>query len=426
MDESIDGNSTVHTTVGKLDKLVVYEVNPLIFAEQNALRTVNEQLDRIAAMGVNVLWLMPINEEGQLKSVGSPYCVKNYKTLNSVMGTTDELKILVDAAHAKGMKVIMDWVANHTSWDNAWIENKSWYTQDAEGNIQSPAGFNWTDVADLNFDNQDMRTEMIECMKYWINTANVDGFRCDYAEGVPHDFWAEAITQLKILKGEDLLMLAETGSADYLKDGFDMVYSWDFAYKLQSVFQGAATLSDLITTYKNEESNLPTGTRRMRYITNHDMSSEKGLLAAYKTAEGSLAAFVIATALNGVPLIYSSQELAYANQLPFFNYVAVDWNQNPRVGSAYEKLMAVYAQSQALQSGETKLYANSEKVACIYRISQAQRMLVFINVTNEEQTVKVPMERVGEQVKELITGETQTLTNSLTLKAYQYMLMEIQ
>ncbi|MCD7970216.1 MAG: hypothetical protein LUF87_07675 [Alistipes sp.] len=168
----------------EIDRVVIYEAYPGMFGTSNTLTAISGQLDNIKSLGVNILWLMPIYEQGVYKGIGSPYCVKDYKAVNPNYGTLDDLKSLVSAAHGKGMRVILDWVANHTSWDNAWItDHPDWYTQNSDGEIISPPGFDWPDVADLNYDNADMRAAMLDAMKYWVTEADVDGYRCDYAEG---------------------------------------------------------------------------------------------------------------------------------------------------------------------------------------------------------------------------------------------------
>ena len=215
---------------------VIYEANPKLFARSGALKAIEGRLDDILDLGADILWLMPIYEQGSLNAIGSPYCVRDYEAVNPDYGTLEDLQSLVATAHDKGMKVILDWVANHTSWDNVWIaDHKDWYTQDAGGNIISPEGMGWSDVADLNFDNRELRQAMTEAMSYWIREADVDGFRCDYAEGVPLDFWKEAITALRSEKS-DLLMLAEGGESDLYSAGFDLVYGWSFASDLEQLF----------------------------------------------------------------------------------------------------------------------------------------------------------------------------------------------
>lgn len=407
------------------NKYVVYEVNPKLFGTSGAFNAIAGRLDEIKSLGVNVLWIMPVYEEGVLKSVGSPYCVKNYKQLNAQYGTLVELRSLVDKAHGKGMSVLFDWIANHTSWDNAWIENKAWYTQDAGGNIISPAGMGWADVADLNFDNTDMRKAMLDAMKYWVTEANIDGYRCDYADGVPDDFWKQAIAELKTLKGDDLVMLGEGSRSTLFADGFDMVFSFSFASKLQEVYAGKETLSTLYTTHKQEYANVPEGKQRLRYITNHDLASENSPLKVYKTDRGAMSAFVLTTMLAGSPLIYSSQEVGYASALSFFNTRTLDWSANAAYLAEYKKVMGIYTASDALRKGTLKTYETGS-VATFYRESQKQKVLVLVNTTNQSQTVRIPIERAGDNVKSLLDGATSVLPASLELEPYQYCIWQKQ
>lgn len=405
------------------NEIVIYEANPKVFARTNALNAIAARLDEIQGLGVNVLWLMPVYEQGVKQAVGSPYCVKDYKKLNAEYGTLDDLKSLVTKAHEKGMRVIFDWVANHTSWDNVWMQNKSWYTQDAGGNIISPAGMGWTDVADLNYNNADMRAAMLEAMKYWVETADVDGYRCDYAEGVPDDFWKQAIEALKVIKGDELLMLAEGGASTLFADGFDLVYGWNFNSKLQEVFAGKATLSALYDAHKQEYQGIPQGKRRLRYSTNHDLASEHSPLQVYQNERGAMAAFVIASMLDGTPLIYSSQEIAYPQALSFFGYKLMDWNSNSAYLSEYKQLMAVYKASATLRGGELKMYETG-KVASFYRTDGKKGLFVVVNTSNEAQTIKTPIERVGNRVKNLMDNETTTLSAALAVEPYQYLIWE--
>lgn len=406
-------------TVNAGNEVVMYEANPRVFAPSGSLNAIANRLDEIKALGVNTLWLMPIYEQGVIKAIGSPYCVKDYKKVGAEYGTLNDLKSLVQQAHNKGIKVILDWVANHTSWDNQWISNKSWYTQDTSGNIIQPEGTNWADVADLNYDNADMRKAMIEAMKYWVQEADVDGYRCDYAEGVPDDFWKTAITELKTIKGDDLLMLAEGSKASLFADGFDVVYGWDFAYKLQEVYAAKADVAALFATHKQEYLNVPTGKQRLRYTTNHDMATENSSIEAYNGEQGSLSAFVIAATLGGTPLIYSSQEIGYGKSLSFFSYQPMDWSSNADCLNVYKQIMDVYKSSQALQKGELKTYS-VDKVACYYRSFQQEHVFVVVNTSGQAQTVKMPIERVGDRVKNLLDNVVSTVPSAMTVAPYHY------
>ena len=200
---------TPFAEVPEISDVVMYEINERAFSTTGTFAGILPRLDSIKALSVNVIWLMPIHPIGVLNTVNSPYCVKNYLKVNPDYGTLEDLRTLVREAHKRKMAVILDWAANHTSWDNPWIENKAWYTQDGNGNIIHPAGTNWQDVADLNYNNADMRLAMIKAMKYWVLAANIDGYRCDAADYVPYDFWKQAIDTLINVPNRKLIMLAE-------------------------------------------------------------------------------------------------------------------------------------------------------------------------------------------------------------------------
>ena len=402
---------------------VIYEVYPGLYEKGNAFNSISNQLDNIKALGVNVVWLMPIYDQGVLKGIGSPYCIKDYKKINSDYGTLDELKSLVSKAHNKEMKVILDWVANHTSWDNVWIQNKDWYTQDNNGNIVSPPGMGWNDVADLNYDNQNMRHEMIDAMIYWVKEANIDGYRCDFAEGVPDDFWQESIKELKQLKGDELLMLAEGGKSSLLLNGFDMVYGWDFAYKLQDLYSGKITVKNLYETHSQEYKDVPEGKQRMRYITNHDMASNQSPIEAFNGEKGALSAFVIASTLGGSPMIYSSQEIGYSTTLSFFTHTNINWNSNQIYTNEYKKIMNIYISSDALKKGTLKTYENG-KVATYVRKSQSESILIMVNTTNEQVEAKTPIEFSQEELKNLLNNSNEKMPAVLTLEPYQYKILK--
>ncbi len=184
-----------------LQNVVMYEVNLRAFSQTGDLAGVTARLDQIQSLGANVLWLMPIHPIGQDRSVGqlgSPYSVRDYGAVSSEYGSLSDLKTLVGAAHNRGMSVLMDWVANDTAWDNPWITaHPDWYTHNAQGQIISPAGTNWLDVADLDYSNTNMRAAMISQMQYWVTNAGIDGYRADAADFVPFDFWQQAIPAVR-------------------------------------------------------------------------------------------------------------------------------------------------------------------------------------------------------------------------------------
>lgn len=400
---------------------IIYEVNPKLFEKDKSFNSISSRLDDIQELGVNVVWIMPIYEEGIEKAFGSPYSVKDFKKINSSYGSFEDLKLLVSKAHSKNMKVILDWVANHSSWDNKWIENKDWYTQNSSGDIISPPGFNWSDVADLNYNNLEMRHAMIDAMKYWITEIGIDGYRCDYAEGVPSDFWREAIKELRNIKGDELIMLAEGGKSSLFNDGFDLVYGWDFAFKLQELYNGKITLNGLFEANERELEGLPEGKQRMRYSTNHDMASDESPIQVYKNEKGAMSAFVIATTMGGTPMIYSSQEIGYASPLSFFNFRSIDWNNNQDYSAEYKKILRIYSQSEALRGGSLRTF-HTENAASYYRKSKNEGVLVMVNITDKNINVKVPIEFAHENMINLLDNSSEALPTVIHLEPFQYKL----
>lgn len=402
-----------------VEDVVMYQVNPRVFAPEKSFKAVERRLDSIQALGINVMWFMPINEVGQEKSVNSPYCVKDYKGVNPEFGTLDEFKALVATCHQKGMNVIIDWVANHTSWDNAWIANKEWYTQDEAGNIIFPAGTGWKDVADLNFDNQEMRLAMIDAMKFWVTEIGIDGFRCDAADFVPFDFWKQALDSLRAIPDRSLLMLAEGKRRDHFDAGFDMNYSWDFLESLRDVFVKDAPAQELFVTDKAEYDTIPVGKVKLRFTTNHDESAKMSPAKEFGDVRGSMAAFVLTAYLHGGALIYGSQEAGYPEAINFFTYVPVDWMGNSELYQEYCHLMALYNEYPVIRKGALKTYPQPD-VLLFEKQDGKDRVLVAVNVRNREVNVTLPQEWNGHPSKDMYSGTEQKLEAELSLCPYQY------
>lgn len=416
------GNNDIED-VATGNKMVIYEANPKVFASSGALKAMEERLDEIQDLGVNVLWIMPIHPIGSVNSVGSPYCVRDFKAVNSSYGTLADLKSLVDKAHSMGMKVILDWIANHTAWDNQWVtEHPDWYTKDGSGNIISPAGMGWNDVADLNFKSTALRTNMIEAMKYWITEAGIDGFRCDYAEGVPADFWTDAIKGIRSVK-KDAIMLAEAADMSLYDCGFDMLYGWDFQSKLADVFAGRKEVQALYNSHENEYDGAKEGKERMRFSTNHDKAmNESSPITMYKGERGAMAAFVIAAYMGGIPMIYSSQEIGYAKTLSFFTTTVMDWNSNPSYTEEYQKVMKAYTESAKARGGEMTLYSTGDLVTIYYQGG----LMVTVNTTGKTIQIKTPMERSGDKAIDMMTGKQENIPSALSLDAYEYKIWKIE
>lgn len=417
-----DENKPVRNPNEKPDaSYVFYEANPRVFATSNQLNAINARLEDIKDLGVDVIWLMPICEQGKLKAIGSPYCIKDFKKVHPQYGTLDDLKALVKKAHNLGMKVILDWIANHTSWDNPWTENKGWHTTDEAGNIISPPGFNWTDVADLNFENADMRAAMKDAMGFWVTEAGVDGFRCDYAEGVPQDFWTDALKHLRTLD-EDIILLAEGDKSWLYEVGFDIMYAWSFPNAIEKVFNGNSGAASIFESFNNDMKNVPDGKMRMRYIINHDTASEKSPISRYGGEKGSMAAFVLTTMLEGCPLIYSSQEIGYSKSLSFFNNNVMKWDSNKAYTDEYIKVMQAFNSTRDVRVSNPVLANTGDVAKMTFTNSIDEVFVVIVNTKNEKATVKVPLAVVGKEVTDLMTGKTVVPEASIEMEPYQYFL----
>ncbi|NCA21429.1 MAG: hypothetical protein EBS86_09880 [Crocinitomicaceae bacterium] len=243
----------------------IYEVNVRQFTPEGTFQAFEKHIPRLKKMGVDILWFMPINPIGvknRKGSLGSYYAVKDYKAVNPEFGNLDDFRHLVQTAHANGMKVIIDWVANHTSPDNVWVDqgHKDWYTLDSTGNLQPTIGTDWWDVADLNYDNKEMRKEMISSMNYWLTAADIDGFRCDVASWVPTDFWVDARKQLDATK--KVFMLAEAEEIEMHK-AFDMTYGWNLHHIMNEIAQGKKDVQEVYKYVK--ENKHPITAYRMNF-----------------------------------------------------------------------------------------------------------------------------------------------------------------
>jgi len=409
--------------VPTIDNMVMYEVNLRAFSQAGNLQGVISRLDDLKSMGVNVLWLMPIYPIGQINSVNSPYSVKNYEEVNPEFGTLADLRNLIGEAHGRNMAVILDWVANHTAWDNPWISNTSWYTQDGAGNIVHPPGTNWLDVADLNFDNADMRHAMIGAMKYWINEANVDGYRCDYADGVPYDFWKMAIDSLKTMPGRTFVLLAEGSRSDHFEAGFDMTYGWDFYGALKNVYSGqSATL--VFNTHISEYQQIPAGKARLRFTTNHDESAwDNTPMVLFGGEDGALSASVLSIFMGGVPLIYTGQEVGRVEKVPFFTNSPIDWTTHPEMYHAYREFMTIYQQSETLRQGNLQDFSGTD-VVCFTKNIADSRFLILVNVRNVPHDFTLPAMFHQTTWIDALTGETVNLGDTVRLESYQYLILK--
>lgn len=397
---------------------VIYQANPRFFGDNECLKGLTRQVSRIAGMECDILWVMPVYEPGELNGIGSPYCIRDFKAVNPRYGTMTDLKELVNTAHSSGMKVILDWVANHTAWDCSWItEHPDWYVKDAAGNIVSPSG--WSDVAQLNFANADMRAAMKDAMLFWVEQLGIDGYRCDYADGVPHDFWSDVITALRA-KNSDMIMLAETANPDYYADGFDMIYDWNSSTTISSAFNGGKP-ADVVKEATEALAKVPDGKSILRYVFNHDVAAENNVATMFGAPEGVPAAYVLASMLNGIPMIYSSMDVeGLSGKLSFFNYMTLDFSTS--LSDEYKAINAAFKASAEVRRGELRDFSNSS-VVCFTRAIPGHNLLVAVNTTGSEKSVKSPISLAGSTMTGLIDGKQVTVPVEISLEPYSYTIL---
>jgi glycosidase len=404
----------------------LYQVNTRTFSKEGNLKGVTLRLDSIKALGINVIYIMPLYPVGKVNSVNSPYCIQNYTAIGKEFGSLEDLKSLVNAAHEKKMAVLMDWVANHTSFDHQWTSNRSWYKQDSTGKIISPPGTGWNDVAQLNFSNKEMRAEMIKSMKYWLDSANVDGFRCDYSDGPPFDFWKQAIESLRSGAGnKKLLMLSEGTRPDHFKAGFDYNFGFRFFENLEKIYKNNKAVLSIDSLNAADRKGASTGQQFVRYTSNHDVNSSDGTsLELFNGKAGELAAFVVVSYMQSIPMIYNGQEVGTPYRLTFpFTSTKVDWSLNPEHTAAYKKILGFRNRSETVRRGNLRSYSNAD--VCVFtKQLGTKKVLVFSNLRNKEvkYTLQSSLKNIG--WKDAFTGDEQTLETSIVLKPYQYIVLE--
>lgn len=399
---------------------VLYEVNPRFYGDKGCLARVVADIPRIAGMGCDILWIMPPYETGVVKSVGSPYCVKDYKSIDPLLGTMDDFKALVKTAHASGMKVILDWVANHTSFDNVWtISNPERYRKDVAGNIAATQ--QWGDVAQLDYSVRSTRDGMIDAMSYWVRETGIDGFRCDYAEGVPHDFWEEAIDVLE-KENAGIIMLAESQQTDFWKDGFDLIYDWNFPSTVSTVFKNG-NLSRFGEYVTERNSGRTQGKNYMRYAFNHDVASENDVASMFGGTDGTVAAYVLAAFSGGVPMIYSSMDVeGLKGKLSFFTNSHRDLKFSDTLTAAYAAINKAYSASAIARGGKMKHYGSADAIVIGFENGD-HNLLVVVNASNAGKTVKTPIAFAGARFRDLMDDTVSDLPVSIDLPAYGFKIM---
>jgi len=384
-DADISG-ACVHSSPDWLRSGVIYEIFPRDFSAAGNLNGVTSQLDDLKKLGVTILWIMPIHpigEKGRKGKFGSPYAIKDYYAVDPNYGTQDDFKRLVAQAHQRGMRVIMDLVADHTAWDSVMMRHPEFYKQDANGNIVPPVP-EWTDVAGLNYSNPKLCDYMIAMMRYWVRTCDVDGFRCDTASMVPTAFWVRARAELEKTK-PGIMMLAEASEPVLLVKAFDIDYDWPLLSTMNGVLMDGAPASEVRRTWESARLQFPKGALHMRISDDHD---EPRAVARYGV-RGALAASALMFTLDGVPLLYNGMEAGDATESgdpALFDKLTIFWHpkDRPPLREIYQSLIQLRKNNPCFCDGDVSWLHNSDEndVVTFMRQDDENEFVIAINFSN--------------------------------------------
>ncbi len=365
----------------------IYEVNIRQYTKEGNFKAFEKHLPKLKELGADILWLMPINpigEKNRKGTLGSYYSVKDYKAVNPEFGTLEEFKSLVKMIHKMGMYVIIDWVANHTAWDNEWIiDHPEFYTKDSLGNIIPPNN-DWTDVADLNYDNQELWVEMIDALKFWVKECDIDGFRCDVAGMVPIEFWIEARTELQKIK--DVFMLAEWDTPE-IHLVFDMTYDWKIHDIINGIAKKEKTVDDLIQQIEKNKTDFPKNAFRMQFTSNHDKNSWNGTVFE-RLGDGVETFAALTSVIPDMPLVYSGQEAGNSKRLSFFDKDTIQWKDS-KLFNIYSKLFHLKKNNKALFNGDRGgemvflECTNEENIFAFTRKADQDKILAIFNLSDK-------------------------------------------
>ncbi|MCF3648545.1 alpha-amylase family glycosyl hydrolase [Synoicihabitans lomoniglobus] len=408
---------------------VIYEVNVRQYSADGSFAAVEADLERIRDLGVGVIWFMPVHPIGAVNRkgpLGSYYSISDYRGINPEFGTLEDFKRLVAKAHAMGLEVVMDWVANHTAWDHPWTrDHPEFYARNEAGAFVPPYGFDWTDVIQLDFQNQDLWTAMIADMRYWIDEVGVDGFRCDYAKGLPTAFWDEAARQLRAVKPE-LFMLSEAETPQHQLAAFNASYGFDMMHAINEVAAGHHGASRIDDDLARTAVRFPTGGSMLYYTSNHDENSWLGTVQ--ERLGGGIEVFAVLTfALDGIPLIYNGQEAGMAKRLEFFERDPIDW-QPHALADFYRTLCALRTDHPAWHTGsrfERLPTTENASVYAVLREHDGDRVLALLNLTGEPVTFDTAHTGIGGTWTDAFTGRTMMIepAASFSLPAWGYMVL---
>ena len=381
-------SNEIYKRAGWIAQTNIYEVNIRQYTVEGTFNAFAKSLPRLKDMGVEVLWIMPIHPIGKINrkgTMGSYYSISDFKGVNPEFGTATDFKNLVKLVHESGMKIIMDWVANHAAWDHVWTKtHPEYFVIDDAGNFLPP--YDWTDVIQIDHTSIAEQDAMIDAMKYWVTDFDIDGFRADLAHLTPLDFWKKARTAIEPLK-QNLFWLAESEEIDY-HEVFDTTFTWEWMHRTENFYKGNTDLNSLYEVLAKYETAFPESAHRMYFTSNHDENTWNGT-AIEKYGEMLKALTVFNCTWNGIPMIYSGEEMPNLKRLQFFEKDSIAWTDENRYHDFYKTLLTLRKNNPALRSADSSVTTfhiiteGSKNVMAYLRKTDFSEVLVFLNLSKE-------------------------------------------
>ena len=410
----------------------IFELNTRQATEEGTFAAAEALLPTLRENGIDIIWVMPCQPIGVITrkgTLGSYYSIIDYCAINPEFGTRKDFEHFLKEAHKQGFKVILDWVANHTAPDSEWTKNEGWHYRDSLGNLM--VQYDWTDISKLNYENQDMRAEMLKAMHWWMDSIGIDGFRCDVAGEVPTDFWNWAMADLR-LTHPDMFTLAEDEdkAQELTESAFDMYYGWTLHHIMNDVAQGKATVEDLWAYFAKADTTIRPEAIRMNFISNHDENSWNG--TDMGDAVNLFAAFCYV--VPGMPMIYTGQLSGNHHRLEFFEKDLIDKDEAYAQAALYQQLNALRVRNKALFSPEvgapmTRIPADNEAIFACARIKEGKwhtnTVIAVMNMSSEEQTVTLDLTGMDGKYRCTCGKEIELAAEqSFTLKPWQFKILE--
>ena len=409
----------------------IYEVNLRQYTNEGTFKSFESHLQRLKKMGVDIIWLMPIHpigEKNRKGGLGSYYSVKDFRGINPEFGTMQDFKNLVNKIHSMGMYVIIDWVGNHSAWDNPLATtHPHWYTKTRSGNFQPTPWYDWDDVIDFDYDNPDFRKYMTESLKFWVKEANIDGYRADVAGFIPVDFWENARAELDQIK--PVFMLAEWESRDLYKKSFDMTYSWTLFDKLKDATTQNKGIAGLVEYLSHDVNSVPKNAYRMVFTDNHDMNSWNGT-PQKNFGDGLKTSIVFTGVVNGMQLCYSGQEAGLNRSLKFFDKDPIEWKDHENE-VLFSKLFHLKHENQALWNGKyggemiRVVNDHQDRVVSFYREKNQDAVLPIFNFSDKTVEVNLDTQYFQGKYRELFKDKNFDIKEKtmLNLEPWSYLVL---